>query len=157
MTRERFIELVTAEQEPLRRFLLGLCGGNRMEADDIAQETLIKAYLASDSYVEHFKFSTWLLKIGYHTFLDHQRQSQPLLYPLDDTLPGGIPSDTAFAYEDLYQAINALPVKTRSAILLYYINGYSVLEISRIMGSTPFAIRKQLSRGREQLRKLIKQ
>ena len=42
MTRERFIELVTAEQEPLRRFLLGLCGGNRMEADDIAQETLIK-------------------------------------------------------------------------------------------------------------------
>ena len=136
MTRERFIELVTAEQEPLRRFLLGLCGGNRMEADDIAQETLIKAY---------------------HTFLDHQRQSQPLFYPLDDTLPGGIPSDTAFAYEDLYQAINALPVKTRSAILLYYINGYSVLEISRIMGSTPFAIRKQLSRGREHLRKLIKQ
>ena len=44
MTRERFIEHVTAEQEPLRRFLLGLCGGNRMEADDIAQETLIKAY-----------------------------------------------------------------------------------------------------------------
>ena len=47
MTRERFIELVTAEQDPLRRFLLGLCGGNRMEADDIAQETLIKAYLES--------------------------------------------------------------------------------------------------------------
>lgn len=156
MTRERFIELVTAEQEPLRRFLLGLCGGNRMEADDIAQDTLIKAYLASDEYVERYKFSTWLFKIGYHTFIDYQRRPNRQLSPLDDTIPGGAPSDAAFAYEDLYRAIDTLPVKTRSAILLFYINGYSVLEISRIMGSTPIAVRKQLSRGREQLRKILK-
>lgn len=156
MTRERFIELVTAEQEPLRRFLLGLCGGNCMEADDIAQETLIKAYLASDGYMEHYKFSTWLFKIGYHTFVDYQRQSNRQFFQLDETLPGGAPADAAFAYEDLYHAIDTLPLKTRSAILLFYINGYSVLEISRIMGSTPIAVRKRLSRGREQLRKLLK-
>ena len=35
MTRERFIELATAEQEPLRRFLLALCGGDRMEAEGV--------------------------------------------------------------------------------------------------------------------------
>ncbi len=49
MTRERFIELIRTEQEPLRRFLLGLCSGNQSLADDIAQDSLVRAYVASVS------------------------------------------------------------------------------------------------------------
>ena len=48
MNCEQFIALVSTEQESLRRFLLALCVGNRDDADDIAQEALIKAYLARD-------------------------------------------------------------------------------------------------------------
>ena len=43
MTREQFIALVSEEQESLRRFLLALCEGDRMEAEDIAQEAMVKA------------------------------------------------------------------------------------------------------------------
>ena len=50
MSPERFIDLVRAEQESLRRFLLALCGGDSFEADDIAQEALIRAYVASGSF-----------------------------------------------------------------------------------------------------------
>ena len=47
MNREEFIAHIRGEQEQLRRFLLALCLGNRDEADDIAQESLVKAYLSS--------------------------------------------------------------------------------------------------------------
>lgn len=45
MTRQQFIEMVSREQESLRRFLRGLCGGDGFLADDMAQEALLKAYL----------------------------------------------------------------------------------------------------------------
>ena len=45
MEREQFIALISEEQESLRRFLLALCEGDRMEAEDIAQEAMVKAYI----------------------------------------------------------------------------------------------------------------
>ena len=62
MTREQFIALVSEEQESLRRFLLALCEGDRMEAEDIAQEAMVKAYIAMDRFVERAKFATWLCR-----------------------------------------------------------------------------------------------
>ena len=47
MTREVFIALVEREQEALRGFLLALCCGNKSDADDLAQDALVKAYLSS--------------------------------------------------------------------------------------------------------------
>ena len=70
MTREQFIALVSEDQESLRRFLLALCEGDRMEAEDIAQEAMVKAYIAMERFVERAKFATWLFKIAYNTFLD---------------------------------------------------------------------------------------
>ena len=53
MEREQFIALISEEQESLRRFLLALCEGDRMEAEDIAQEAMVKAYIAMERFVEH--------------------------------------------------------------------------------------------------------
>ena len=64
MSPERFIDLVRAEQESLRRFLLALCGGDSQEADDIAQDALVRAYVASGSFLGLSKFSTWLFRIA---------------------------------------------------------------------------------------------
>ena len=50
MTQEQFINHVCREQSSLRRFLTALCCGNTAEADDIAQETLMKAFLSLDRY-----------------------------------------------------------------------------------------------------------
>ena len=51
MTEERFIHYMKTEQESLRRFLLGLCQGNADMADDIAQEALVRAYVASGTFM----------------------------------------------------------------------------------------------------------
>ena len=157
MTRERFIELATAEQEPLRRFLLALCGGDRDEAEDIAQEALVKAYMSADSFVERYTFRTWLYKIAYRTLLDHAKR--PHLERLPDNVDSFAPSDTAadaaFSYEALYAAIRQLPEQTRAAVLLFHIEGYSIVEIAAITHSNPVAVRQLLSRGLKLLRKSL--
>lgn len=157
MTRELFIKYVEKEQERLRRFLLALCCGNRDEADDIAQEALVKAYLSSDSYRDEGKFTSWLYKIAHNTFLDKQK-SQRYSSSLDEAVSvydSSFESDRSFKYQDLYAAISTLPAKERTAILLFYLNGYSVKEISTIVDCSADAVKKQLSRGREQLKKKI--
>ena len=158
MTRERFIKMVQAEQEALRRFLLALCCGNREEADDIAQDALVKAYLSIDKYEERGKCTAWLYRVAYTTFLDASR-SRFNLQPLEalaahaDT---NFCADRDFRYQPLYMALEQLPPKERSAILLYYIKGYSIREIADIVEATEDAVKKQLSRGRDKLKTLLK-
>ena len=158
MTRERFIELATAEQEPLRRFLLALCGGDRMEAEDIAQEAFIKAWLASERYEERYKFRTWLYKIAYRTLLDHAKR--PRIESMPDrselSVHSDYTADAAFRYEALYRAIDQLPNRVRAATLLYHIEGYSIKEIATITNSNPVAVRQQLHRGLTRLREILK-
>ena len=157
MKREQFIAIISSEQESLRRFLLALCGGDRMEAEDIAQDAMIKAYIASDRFVERYKFSTWLFKIAYNTFLDHKRLAKNRETDLEEAtqIAGSQNADDAFAYQDLYEAIGTLPLKEKSTILLFYVSGYSVKEISDITSCSPFAVKQQLSRGRDKLRQLL--
>ena len=148
MTRERFIELVTAEQEPLRRFLLALCGGDRAISEDIAQDALVKAYLASGEFVEHYK-------IAYRTFLDYAKRPHRLAEPLDERIEGGERADATFRYEALYHAIDQLPEQSRAAVLLYHIEGYSFGDIATITHSNPIAVRQRLSRGLRQLKIIL--
>lgn len=158
MNRERFIALIRTEQEPLRRFLLALCCGNRDEADDIAQDALVKAYLAIDKHEDQGKDTAWLYRIAYTTFLDACR-SRRTLQPIDtltEQQDTTFAADRDFRYQPLYQAMGELPPKERSAILLYYIKGYSVREIADIIDGTEDAVKQQLSRGRNKLKTLLK-
>ncbi len=158
MNREEFIALISSEQESLRRFLLALCGGDRMEAEDIAQEAMVKAYIASGRFVERHKFSTWLFKIAYNTFLDHKRLARNRETDLEEAslISGSSSADQRFEYQELYAAIDTLPLKEKTAILLFYVSGYDIKEIAKITDSTQFAVKKQLSRGRDKLRDLLK-
>ena len=158
MSREEFIALVDGEQKQLRRFLLALCCGDRDEADDIAQEALIKAYLSSSAYRDEGKFAAWLYKIAHNTFLDLER-TRRCTEDIDEArnlTDGSFAADRSFEYQELYAAIAELPPKERSSILLFYMKGYSVKEIGGIIDCGEDAVKKQLSRGREQLKKKIK-
>ncbi len=158
MNREQFISLVNGEQEKLRRFLLALCLGDRDEADDIAQEALMKAYLSSSGYQDKGKFTAWLYKIARNTFLDHKKCSRSN-QPIDDAtlMPDNrFAADRNFKYQDLYSALSTLTETERTPILLFYINGYSVKEIAEITESKPEAVKMRLSRGREHLRQILK-
>lgn len=153
MTREQFIALVKSEQEALRGFLLALCCGKRDDADDIAQETLVKAYLSSAGYRDEGKFRAWLFTIARNTFLNHKASTRTL----DDlkALSAMPTADSAFRHQELYMALATLSPKERSAVVMFYMSGYSIKEIADITSSSEDAVKKQLSRGRDNLKTIL--
>ena len=153
MTRDVFIALVEREQEALRGFLLALCCGKKSDADDLAQDSLVKAYLSSAGYQEKGRFRSWIFKIAYNTFLNHKASCRTM-DTLEEarTVISSQSAESSFEHQSLYLALRTLPPKERSAITLYYLNGYDIKEIAAITDTSEDAVKKQLSRGRDKLK-----
>ena len=156
MTREIFTQLVRKELPGLRRFLLAACSGNICEADDVAQEALMKAYLASRNFEDVAGFSAWLYRIACNTLIDHQRKQTTRGIVIDIDKADGVaavsPSDDGFTYQELYCAIDGLNVSERTAVLLFYMEDRPIKEIAVIMNVTEGTVKGYLSRGREHLK-----
>lgn len=156
MTREQFISHVESTQRAFRRFLTALCCGDSKLADDVAQEAYIKAYLSCDDFNNAEKFNAWIFRIGYNTFLNHQRQ-QRLFCNVEEarTIAGDTSADGAFEYQELYRALDLLTDTERTSILLFYLEGYAVKEIAEIVGASQNAVKQHLSRGRNHLKNIL--
>ena len=158
MTQERFISLVREEQESLRRFLLSLCGGDSGLADDIAQDALVRAYVASGSFLGLSKFSTWLFRIAYNCYIDHCRKAHIDEVPVEAAaaVPSGDATDASFRYQQLYRAMDLLPQKEKAAIALFYFEDRSIKEISSILDMPSGTVKYHLSAGRGHLKQYIR-
>lgn len=66
MTEQQFIHHVESCQKAVRRFLTALCCGDCALADDLAQETFIKAYLSCETFRKDSQFTTWIYRIAYN-------------------------------------------------------------------------------------------
>ena len=159
MSPERFIDQVRAEQESLRRFLLALCGGNAFEADDIAQDALIRAYVASGSFLGLSRFSTWLFRIAYNCYIDRCRKPRAETVPTDTpqalNVTSGEETDAGFKYQQLYQALDSLQEKEKAAIILHYFEDLSIKEIASILQIPSGTVKYHLSTGRTRLKSLL--
>lgn len=159
MTRERFIDLVRAEQESLRRFLLALCGGDASLADDIAQDALVRAYVASGSFLGLSKFSTWLFRIAYNCYVDHHRKPRLETVSSDTkqalSVPATDETDSGFRHQRLYQALDSLPEKEKASIVLHYFEDRSIKEISSILELPQGTVKYYLSTGRNHLKSIL--
>ncbi|MDE5663610.1 MAG: RNA polymerase sigma factor [Muribaculaceae bacterium] len=156
MTRELFVAHVEGTQKALRRFLVALCCGDTQRADDLAQETFVKAYLSCDGFNSPEKFNAWIFRIAYNTFLNSQR-SRRCHVAVDEaySLEAAECADGAFRYQELYAALGQLSESERMSVLLYYMEEYSVKEISEVTGAGTDAVRQHLSRARRRLRGIL--
>ena len=159
MTQERFIELVRGEQESLRRFLLALCEGDSSLADDIAQDALVRAHVASGSFLGLSKFSTWLFRIAYNCYLDHLRKPRFETLPTDApqmlSVPSADETDGRFRYQKLYQALNMLQEKEKAVIVLFYFEDRSIKEIASILQIPSGTVKYHLSTARNHLKSIL--
>lgn len=158
MKREQFTHLVRKELPQLRRFLMAACRGNSQEADDIAQEALLKAYEASATFVDEAGFSKWIYRIACNTLIDHHRKNtshSTLNIDAAYSVESGSQTDSAFAYQELYKAIEGLTLSERTAVLLFYMEDRPVKEIATIMNVAEGTVKASLSRGRTHLKEQL--
>ena len=159
MSPESFINHVRAEQESLRRFLLALCCGDSLEADDIAQDALIRAYVSSGSFLGLSKFSTSFFKIAYNCYIDHHRKTRPEIISTDTPQALNVPAteetDASFRHQRLYQALERLSEKEKAVIALHYFEDRSIKDIAAILQIPEGTVKYYLSVGRNHLKSLM--
>jgi RNA polymerase sigma-70 factor, ECF subfamily len=146
--------------------------GNRHEAEDIAQEAFIRAFVNIHSFNINLKFSTWLFRIATNLCIDRIRKKKPDYY-LDAEVAGtdGLTMYSQIASnenmpekevesleleETIQKEIMKLPEKYRSVIVLKYIEELSLIEISEILNLPIGTVKTRIHRGREALRKQLR-
>lgn len=127
-------------------------------AEDIAQETFIKAYMKLVDFDGVHAFSTWLYKIATNIALSELRRKRPLA--LDDEMIQLIITEVprtekSAIYQELHQAIEKLPAKHRTAVKLHYFQGKKYEQIAREMNTTTGSVKGWMSRAKQQLKEML--
>jgi RNA polymerase sigma-70 factor (ECF subfamily) len=135
-----------------------LCGDPDLAAD-LTQESYRKAWDALSGFDGRARFSTWLARIAYNTFLNHLRRPRRLV-PLDESREARVPDPTpsieeamnrAVVGDRLRRAVLALPEELRFTVTALYWGELPVKEVARQEGITGVAVRKRLKRALQAL------
>ncbi|MGH7935487.1 MAG: RNA polymerase sigma factor [Chthoniobacterales bacterium] len=152
-----FAELVRNHQSAIRGLLRQLTRNDLALADDLAQETFLRAYKHIRSFRGEAKFSTWLYRIAYNCFREDARKRKELV-GIDETAleaqQDPHTTDPALKH-DLMHALQLLPLHERSAILLCCQNGLSHDEAARVLDIPLGTVKTNVLRGREKLKKTL--
>ena len=147
MNQRVFAERVTAMQGSLYRVAASYLRGESDRLDAVA-ETIAKAWERRQTLRDKSLFATWMTRILIRVCVDIQRRQKRLI-PTDDVAEKPAEDEKIAA---LREAIDSLPQKARTMIVLHYMEGYDVREIAKMMGMTKGAVCAGLSRARDKLR-----
>lgn len=149
MNKEAFGKLVIESQESLYRVAKSILYSDE-DCKDAISEAITKGFEKLDTLKKDRYAKTWLIRILINECYDIHRRNKDLddievhTYELGYEEPDN--------YSELYEAIMKLEVDYRTAIILYYIEGYKIKEIASMVDSTESAVKKRLARAREKLR-----
>jgi len=152
-----FAELVRNHQSAVRGLLRQLTRSDFALADDLAQETFLRAYKNIRSFRGEAKFSTWLYRIAYNCFREEARKRKELVGIDEARLEAEQDPQTVdpALKHDLMHALQLLPLPERSAILLCCQNGLSHDEAARVLDIPLGTVKTNVLRGREKLKKTL--
>ncbi len=156
--RNAFDQLVRRYQSDVRSLLRKMTGGDGAVADDIAQQTFIKAYRRLRSFEGGSKFSTWLYRIAYNAYVSSTRARRAETYGnIEDVAPPVEPSfdSRALARVDIRRAMAGLSAQEKMALALFYGHQYRHEEIAATMGVPLGTVKTHINRGREKMRRVL--
>jgi RNA polymerase sigma-70 factor (ECF subfamily) len=142
----------------LRAFAWSLCG-NRDDADDLAQETLVKAWQARDSFVPGTNLKAWLFTIQRNQFYSNRRSGGRLVALDQDAAESisGTNQDQMWAAElsDTARALRSLPDEQREALILVGAGGFSYEEAAAICHCAVGTVKSRATRARRALMRIF--
>lgn len=157
---ELYSELMRRYQRKILAFIYHMLKSAKLEllAEDLCSETFYKAYRSLHSFREvDASFSTWLYTIARNTVLSELRKQKSAHVPLDESNmmpaapPDQVPEQHVLRNERMAmvrEAINNLPEKQRSALILREYDQLEYQEIANILGQTVSSVKSLLFRAR---------
>ncbi len=128
-------------------------------AEDIVQEVFIKAYTNMDKFKGKSSVYTWLYKITINLCRKKiKKLSWKNIFPADDLDKKVDPYNTIDQKQNemvVVKAIQTLDHSYREILVLYYYEGFSIKEISNILGVKEGTVKSKLSRGRKKLKTIL--
>jgi RNA polymerase sigma-70 factor, ECF subfamily len=167
-------ELIRRYERPVFSLILRMVR-DRQLAEDLAQETFIKALNAISSYRPEYKFSSWIFKIANNAAIDHLRRREVDTLSLDGAPHATTPEDieaTALQVGDkgetpleelearelggaIERAIGRLRPEYRSCILLRHVEGLAYEEIAQLLDLPLGTVKTYIHRARHELRGML--
>ena len=168
----RFEREVMPLREPLYLHALRMCH-NHADAEDLVQDTMVKAYSNFDSGLPHSNFKAWLYRIQTNTYIStyRRRRRRPVQYSTDTitdqelATPAQRTSTRLVSAEDqalaalpdteIMAAMQSLPEQFRAVVYYADVEGFRYREIADIMSTPHGTVMSRLHRGRKHLRRLL--
>ena len=152
MDKEEFARQVTELQGSLYRVAASYLRGESDRMDAVA-EAITKAWEKRHTLRNKRLFRAWITQILIRECVNIQRRQKRCL-PVE-RIPEAAADDEDGRIGALREAIERLPQRQRTMIVLYYMEGYDVRETARIMGTTKGAVCAGMNRARESLRRAV--
>ncbi len=155
--RADFAKLVEEHQDRLRGFLYRMTG-SKQDAQDLAQDTFVKAYRNLQRYDSKYSFTTWLYTIARRTAYNHFRDTKSTV-PLDHgwlEAEGDRPDEKACQQDEghwIWEVVKSLKPHYREALILKYVEDLSIEEVSKVMDKSKTNVKIILFRARNQLKR----
>ena len=171
-TKEEFEELALAHIDPLFSAALRLTKNDR-DAEDLVQDTFLRAYRFFDKFERGTNIKAWLFKILTNTFINRYRRKvkeRSVVEDERDTVHERFMSREASEYatnpeqyffdrllsDDVIEAIDALPIDFRMVVILADLQEFSYKEIAEILECPVGTVMSRLFRGRKLLQKSLR-
>ncbi len=129
-------------------------------AQDILQESFIKAFKKIEMYNGSASFGSWLKRIVINNCLDWVKKQKIETVALNEQVISIVDDDnweieSGISLQEIYKCIEQLPSKCKNVVKLYLLEGYDHQEVAHILQITEGSSRSQLSRGKMRLKELL--
>jgi len=138
----------------------------REDAEELTQDTFMKAFRKLETYKGDCSFSTWLYRIAYNTAISATRKKKSVFPVLEEHIINNLPDEAVDELlnkeedeelmQKLEQAVELLDVESRALINLYYTEEKPIIEVASILQLTPDNVKVKLHRIRKKIYTLVK-
>ncbi|MBQ3417402.1 MAG: sigma-70 family RNA polymerase sigma factor [Ruminococcus sp.] len=155
MDNPTFEKLVLENEDTLYRVSMAILK-NECDAQDAVHDAILSAYINLSKLRNEEYFKTWLVRILINQ-CKKEIKKRAHYADVGDALPDIRSRDNPYLSAEISEALDSLPPKLRLTVILFYVEDYSIKEISRALNIPEGTVKSRLNKGRKLLRELLKE